>query len=379
MLRTVHCIYDDPKNPWVGGGGAMRVFEIYRRLAGRVDATVITGNFPNARDEAIDGVHYRRLGARSPYPWSRWSYARAATDYLSRAEYDVALFDFSAYTPIRIPPHRPVGLVVHMLHGPTAVRRWGRIGGRVVRRTERRMLRRARWISTTSRWMLCQLEPLIVPGTHIRIVGSGVPDEFARVERHEENYLLYYGRFDLFQKGLDTLLEAFSQVVRRHPELELRIAGRGKDAGRIIRLARELKIEQRVRILSDVDRNTVLSLFAGALALVMPSRLEGLPMVPAEAMAAGVPVIATSAGAVPEVVAPPEGGILISPDDPAALADAVLALVEDPARRVALSRSARRSAARFSWDTVAEQHLGFLEEIAGRRGGAGPWPVDMNR
>ena len=55
-------------------------------------------------------------------------------------------------------------------------------------------LRRARWISTTSRWMEEQLRRIVTPETRIVRVGSGVPDEFARVERSEAGYLLYYGR-----------------------------------------------------------------------------------------------------------------------------------------------------------------------------------------
>ncbi|HEX8271971.1 MAG TPA: glycosyltransferase [Longimicrobiaceae bacterium] len=363
-MRVLHCIYDDPRNPWVGGGGSLRVLEIYRRLAGRVDATVATGSFPGARDETIDGVRYLRLGARSPYPWSRWTYSRAATELLARGEYDAAVYDFSVYTPLRIPRDRPVGLVVHMLHGPTARGRFGRLLGGAVDAAERRSLGRARWVSTTSRWMTDQLRPLLAPGAQVELIGSGVPDEFARVERREADFLLCYGRFDVYQKGLDTLLHAWARIARERPGVELRLAGRGKDEARVRELARELGVAERVRIVPDVERPQVLELFSGALALLMPSRLEGLPMVPAEAMAAGVPVVAASVGAVPEVVDPPRGGILVPPDDPAALAAAALRLLDDPAARAATSASARVSAERFSWDSVAERHLEFLQRIA---------------
>ncbi|HEX8213129.1 MAG TPA: glycosyltransferase family 4 protein [Longimicrobium sp.] len=367
-LRVLHCIYDDPRNPWVGGGGSMRVFEIYRRLAGRVDATVATGSFPGARYEVVDGVRYVRLGAPSPYLRSRWSYARLAEAALRRGEYDAAVYDFSVYTPIRVPRGLPVGLVVHMLHGPTARERWGRFPGFGVRRAEGALLRRSRWISTTSRWMEEQLRPMVGADTRIVRIGSGVPDEFFRVERREGRHLLCYGRFDLFHKGLDTALAAFQRVGERYPEVELCLAGRGKDEERLRQLARELGVEGRTRILAGVGRAEVLALMGGALALVMPSRLEGLPMVPAEAMAAGVPVVASAVGAVPEVVDPPRGGILVPADDAEATAAAILSLLDDPARRESLSRSARRSAERFSWDRVADEHLGYLHDIAAEGG-----------
>ena len=150
-MRVLHCIYDDPGNPWVAGGGAHRLREIYPRLTDRVDAVVATGSYPGARDEVIGGVRYRRLGARGPYAWSRLTYARAATRLVAAGGYDVGIFDFSAYTPIRIPRNGPVGMVVHMLHGTTAPDRFGRVLGEVVRRSELRSLRRGRWITTQSR------------------------------------------------------------------------------------------------------------------------------------------------------------------------------------------------------------------------------------
>ncbi|HEX2188504.1 MAG TPA: glycosyltransferase family 4 protein [Longimicrobiaceae bacterium] len=373
-LRVLHCIYDDPGNPWVGGGGSMRVREIYGRLADRVDATVATGSFPGARDETVDGVRYLRLGARSPYAWSRWSYARAAGALLARGGYDAAVYDFSVYTPLRIPRDRTVGLVVHMLHGPTARDRFGRIAGALVEAAERRSLRRARRVSTTSRWMMEQLRPLLAADARVELIGSGVPDEFARVERREAGYLLCYGRFDVYQKGLDTVLDAFARIARERPGVELRLAGRGKDEERVRGMAREMGLAERVRVLPDVGRGEVLELFSGALALLMPSRLEGLPMVPAEAMAAGVPVVAAAVGAVPEVVDPPRGGVLVPPDRPDALAGAVLRLLDDPERRAALSLSARESAERFSWDAVAERHLEFLRSIAADGRGTSPHP-----
>jgi glycosyltransferase involved in cell wall biosynthesis len=363
-MRVLHCIYDDPANPWVGGGGAHRVREIYRRLTDRVDVLVVTGNFPGARDEAVDGVRYRRLGAARPYPWSRLTYAASASRLLAAGEYDAAIFDFSVYTPIRLPRGRPAGLVVHMLHGPTAAGRFGKPLGRAVTAAENAGLRQARWISTTSRWMEEQLRGIVDPEARVVRVGSGVADEFARVERDERGFLLYYGRFDLYQKGIDTVLEAFARIAAQRPDVRLVLAGRGKDEGRVRELAARLGLGDRVEIRAGAGRAEVLELLSGALLLLMPSRVEGLPMVPAEAMAAGVPVVAADVAAVGEVVAPPEGGVLVPPDDAEALARAALDLLDDAPRRARVSATARESARRFSWDNVASAHLDFLEAIA---------------
>jgi glycosyltransferase involved in cell wall biosynthesis len=362
-LRVVHCIYDSPENPWVAGGGAVRLHELYRRLQAQLDVTVFTGNFPGARDETVEGVRYRRLGARSPYAWSRLSYARAASRLLRNEPYDLAVFDYSVYTPLRIPAGRPVGLTVHHLTGPTARERWGRILGGAVASVEASSLRRARCISVTSQVTEEQIRALVGPGTSLVPVSAGVPDDLFELRRSEKEYLLYFGRLDFFQKGIDTLLQAMALITARHPGVELRVAGRGKDLERARVLAGELGIADQVNFLGPVSEDERRDLFAGARVLLMPSRFEGFGMVAAEAMAAGVPLVAAAAGSLPEVVAPPSGGVLVPPGDSAALAAAVERLMLDDDGRRELSRTARISAQRFRWAEVARQHLRFLDRI----------------
>jgi glycogen(starch) synthase len=363
-LRVLHVIYDDPRNPWVAGGGAVRVLELYRRLTDRVDATVATGSYPGARDETIDGVRYRRLGARGPYAWSRASYAAAANRLLRTAAYDAAVFDFSSYTPILMPRNRPCGITVHHLTGPTARERWGPVLAPALSALERAMLGRARRITATSTATFELLRGILGPRVPIDLVYAGVPGELFDLPRRPEGYLLYFGRLDVIQKGLDTLLQAVALLAAKRPEVELRIAGRGKDMERVRSMAGELGVTGNVRLLGPVDEAERQRLFAGAAVQLMPSRFEGFGMVAAEAMAAGVPLVAAAAGSLPEVVDAPRGGVLVPPGDARALADAVDRLLADAAAREALSVSARASAERFRWEKVAEDHFAFLERLA---------------
>lgn len=364
-MKVLHLIYDDPGNPWVAGGGAVRAFEIYRALGDRVGATIVSGSYPGARDETVEGVRYRRLGARRPYAWSRLTYAAAASRLLRRGDYDVAAFEFSVYTPILLPGDRPIGLVIHHVTGPTSRERFGGVVGGAVAAVERRMLRRARHISLSAEWGVGQVRPL-APDAELHVVGAGVGEEFFAVERREGDYLLFFGRLDVFQKGLDTLLEAYAALRRRRGAATppLLVAGRGKDTEVVERLARELGVADHVRLLGPVSDARRLDLLAGALVLLMPSRFEGFGLVAAEAMAAGVPLVASRAGSLPEVVDAPRGGVLVPPEDPEALAGGVGALLDDDRRRAELSASARESARRYQWESVADRHLRFLERVA---------------
>ena len=374
MLRVLHCIYDDPKNPWIAGGGSVRVQEIYRRLAPKLASiTVATGSFPGGRDEEIDGIRYRRLGFASPYSWSRLTYGIAASRLLAAGDYDVAVYDFSTYTPLVIPRSRPVGITVHHVTGGTATERWGPTIGRFVARRELLRLQRGRYFSATSQVTEERLRTLLGPRADIRRIEAGVPDELFMLPRREADYLLFFGRLDWFQKGLDILLEAIRILAADRPEIRLKVAGRGKDINRLLQKTYELSIRENVEVIGPVDDEQRNELFSGARMLLMPSRFEGFGMVAAEAMAAGLPVIAADSGSLPEVVDPPNGGVLVPSENPAALAGAVASLLDDATRRRALGRSARRSAERFRWDRIAEQHLEFLEAI---RAGAKEPPAE---
>lgn len=357
MMRVVHAIYDDVANPWVGGGGATRVRELYRRLADRVEATIITGRYPGARDETIDHVRYVRLGAARPYAWSRLSFAAAANVFLRRAAYDAAVLDFSSYSPIWV-PRRHAGITVHHITGAAAVERFGRVGGAFVQRLERTMLNRAQRFSATSSAMANALASL----GEVDLVQAGVDDSLFDVERKEQSYLLCFGRLDVEHKGLDVLLAAFAAVAPKHPRLELRLAGRGREHARVAEMARALGLGQRVVVEGPVSALQRNQLFSGALAVIVPSRFEGFGIAAAEAMAAGAPCIVTDLPALREVVG--DAGIFVPSADTAALARALDVIASDTALRADLSQRARALADRFRWSAVADAHYLFLQKVA---------------
>jgi glycosyltransferase involved in cell wall biosynthesis len=228
---------------------------------------------------------------------------------------------------------------------------------------ERSMMRRARRASATSLSSKETIEA-VAPGMPIDMVSAGVPDELFSLQRKPLNFLLYFGRLDIYHKGLDTLLEAFALLLKQQPELELRIAGRGKDAEKVREMADKLGVASNIRLLgavSDEERNRLL---ASAAVQLMPSRFEGFGLAAAEAMAAGVPLVASSAGSLPEVVDEPNGGLLVPAGNARALADTARRLLFDWNARETLSARARESAKRFSWASVADAHLEFINHIA---------------
>jgi glycosyltransferase involved in cell wall biosynthesis len=150
------------------------------------------------------------------------------------------------------------------------------------------------------------------------------------------------------RKGHDVLLNAMSRLDRSR--FVLWIAGEGTARAALERKIVELDLSSSVRLLGA--RSDVRDLMAAADIFVMPSRFEGLPVALLEAMDAGLPAIATRVGGMPEAL---EGGagVLVEPDDPAMLAEAILALTDDPLRRATIADTARTTVReRFSADRM---------------------------
>src|SRR5262249_18628797 len=99
-----------------------------------------------------------------------------------------------------------------------------------------------------------------------------------------------------------------------------------------------------------------------------PSRYEGLPLVCLEAMACGAPLVGSTVDGIPDAIVPDETGILVPPEDPSALADALGGLLADPARRHRFGARARVLAQGFGWPAVGARYSAVLTEIAARSG-----------
>lgn len=164
-------------------------------------------------------------------------------------------------------------------------------------------------------------------------------------------------------KGLDVLLRAVASLARDHARLRLLVAGEGPLRERLETLVRNCGLEGHVRWLGQ--RDDVAELLAAADVFVLPSLYEDFPAVLVSAMAAARPVVATRAGAIPEVVEDQRSGLLVPPGDAVKLAGAVDTLLRDPERAAALGAAAcERARERFSaraWTARLEaQYRGAL-------------------
>jgi glycosyltransferase involved in cell wall biosynthesis len=167
------------------------------------------------------------------------------------------------------------------------------------------------------------------------------------------------------QKGFPDLLVAFANVVRDREAVRLLIAGDGPERGQLERLISSLQLTDRVRLLGNVERPDLL--YRAADLFVLPSQYEGFPFAMLEAMAAGLPVVATRFGGADEMVEHGREGLLVSSGDVDGLAGAIQATLGNRGRMASMAQNARLKSERFSKTMMLEQTLAVLDQAASSR------------
>ena len=160
-------------------------------------------------------------------------------------------------------------------------------------------------------------------------------------------------------KGHADLLRALTMLTLKPA---VRFAGEGPERGVLERLTNELGLAAQVEFLGTVPNAA--RLYADADIAVLPSHTEGLPNAVLEAMAAGLPVIATAVGGIPDLITNGVDGILVAPRAPVEIATAIEQICHDHALRERLGSSARRRAEDFSWRRCAQAHLAVYREFS---------------
>ena len=221
----------------------------------------------------------------------------------------------------------------------------------------RRAIDRGCWVHVSTHAVADALSRhCVVPDGRFAVIGYGVPEvppgdaELGRQMAGTSQYILALGSVNR-RKGLPELVEAFDRMPRRPPDLRLVIAGLpGLDEERLERTVAGLANPSGIVRISSIDEAQRSNLLYGASVMAYPSFDEGFGFPPLEAMTAGVPVVASTGGSIPEVVG--DAAILTPPGDVEALAEALADALEDPLRTDLVERGRRRLSA-HSWDATA--------------------------
>jgi glycosyltransferase involved in cell wall biosynthesis len=211
-----------------------------------------------------------------------------------------------------------------------------------------------------------------VPASRLAVVPVGVDHRLFRPMpevRPVAGRVMTTASADVPLKGLVPLLEALAKVrTERHAELV--VVGSPRPESRVQETIERLGLERAVRFVAGVSDDDMVRLWAEAEVAAVPSLYEGFSLPAVEAMACGRPVVATTGGALPEVVgADGETGLLVPPGDPGALAQALGRALDDPSLARRLGRAGReRVLRRFTWRATAEGTVEQYRALLAERG-----------
>jgi glycosyltransferase involved in cell wall biosynthesis len=206
-----------------------------------------------------------------------------------------------------------------------------------------------------------------VPARRIAVVPNGLDLERfpPRTQREPLRRLVIVANLRP-GKGHDTLIDAMPLVLARFPDARLAIVGEGSERARLEALVSNRRLAGAVTFEGHCD-NIPLRL-ADADLFVLPSESEAFPNAVLVAMAAGVPVVATAVGGIVEAVAEGETGLLVSPQNPRALADAVCRLMADhPLAQAFAARGRALVKARFGFDRMVSSIEQIYDDELARR------------
>lgn len=232
-----------------------------------------------------------------------------------------------------------------------------------------RLLRASAWVTGNSMATLeaaRRVAPVIEPRSSVIFNASEAPTTRPRLS-FDPPEILCLGRL-VYEKGFHNAVEAFACIHRRFPRARLTIAGDGPEREALAEQASRLGLERAVRFTGWVRPKDVPAVLGQASLVLMPSREESFGLVALESGLMGRPVVASHVGGLPEVVRHGETGLTVPVDDPQAMAEAAIGLLEDPPLAQRLGESAReRGLEKFGFERYVDQYDAVYRRLADHR------------
>lgn len=286
------------------------------------------------------------------YAWHRWAWP--TVEHITGRTFDVV----HAAHPIRLPSRHAAQVVT--VHDLDFLRHPERTRAEIRRdypELAPAHIRAADAVIAVSGATAADIETLTGrPASTVTIAPLGRPDWPRRVEEPADGVLLFFGTLEP-RKNVGGLLDAYAHLLSTRaaqglatPRLVL-AGGRGADAEALIARTQDDVLRGHVEVTGYVNPDERLATYRRALVLIMPSHTEGFGLPALEAMTVGVPVVAASRGALPEVLG--GAGVLCDASDPAALSAALASVITSRTQRDHMREAGWRRAGDFSWSLTA--------------------------
>jgi len=379
------CFFIERFLPYIGGG-QIHLLELSRAMSKKnVDVQIITdkhGGCPN--HEFCEGFEVHRVGFPAKmkrefkiFPYIFSSFDRVLEiDHLTKIDLIHSHITFGAFAShfSKIVMRQPHLLTVHGLYADVFKSSYPDHPNFFQKMIERSILRLPYVkIICVSEALSRQLHSMGVPDHKLAVVSNGVdverfnPDVESLVKSRLgiENYFLvsFFGRLWPV-KGIEFLIRAVPEVTSRISNVKFLIVGDGPQKRYLRRMVHDMNVEDSVIFRDRVEYDSMHVFLRGSDAVVLPSLMEGLPLIALEAMACGTPVIATSVGGTPEIVKDGETGVLVKPYSAGCLAAGIISLYGNDSLRNHISAEGLKLVrGRYTWSTIAERTISLYNSV----------------
>lgn len=350
---------DHIRNPLLSGGQATATYEVGKRLAAKGHEVIVyCSKYPNYKDGKIQGIYYKHIGINTGnIRLNNVLYFLTIPFALQTIKADVILECFTAPISTLFSPlftRTPVVALTTSFNADHFSKKYHLPFDKI----ERFGLRFYKYALPLSGYNDARLKSMN-KNILTKIVPEGVDESFFSIKWEKPEHILFLGRFDMNQKGIDLLLHAYAEQ-KEHIPYPLVIAGVGPDEEKIVALIKKLQLGDRVRLIGPTYGKKKMRVLGKSLFIALPSRHETFSVFALEALAAGRSLVAFDIPGLSWI----DRKVLYKTHGFTIESYANL-LVKMSKKQTAkkLGKQARIFARQFSWDTVTEKYIAFFSEV----------------
>lgn len=352
--------FDDIRNPLLGAGQSKVTYEVGSRFVKEGHSVVvISSKYPGCKNRIDNGITYKHIGiCTQNIRINNLIYISCIPFAVVKIKSDIILECFTAPISTLLSPLFTKIPVVGLSTSFDA-KRFSRQYKFPFWLVEKYGARSYKYFIALTPFLANKMKKLNKKVV-VRTIPQGVSREYFAVNKAKSLFILFIGRLDLNQKGLDLLVKAYARV-EKQIKYPLVIAGQGPDGVKLEKLISKYKLAEKVSLIGYADEKKKIELLSNAAFLAFPSRDEGFSLVSLEALASGNRLVAFK---IPSLNWANKE--IVRKVNPFSIDDYSKALLLESRRESSFTNFQCRSVAKnYSWDNVANQFMNFFQEIVG--------------
>lgn len=359
-LRIFFSTYDSIGNPHYNGGGANAIYEIAKRLAEKYEVTIICGTYRGAKDGFLNKIYFKHIGISFAGPkLGQLAYHFFLPYFVMSGKFDIWIESFTPPFSTSFLPlfsGKPIVGLVHMLVAEDMRRKY-KMPFHLI---ENLGIKICKYFIVLTEEVEKKIKK-INSRSRVEIIPNGA-NEVLLDNKIAKKHFLYIGRIEIDQKGLDLLLEAY-KIISEKIEYPLIIAGGGaaREERKLAEMIEDFKISDKVKFIRRVEKQKKSEVFQGAIAVIISSRFETLPLVVLEALAHGAAVISFDIKGLKWL--PDSVSYKIKPFDTGSMADIILKLSKKDESLKIDAEKMKEFIKNYDWETISNKFEKYINSV----------------